>query len=217
MAIQIQLRQGTTTEHSKFTGAVGEVTVDTTKKTLVLHDGVTAGGKPLPTLENGKVPLDQLPDSTTSTKGIVQLATQTEVDSGTDAVRAVTPATLKSTLKSTFPIQAKTALNASGDAPMYACRAWVNFDGTTGAIRASGNVSSVTSEGRGTYLITFTQGMSDANYVVNSVGSARGDGTALAPVDGSFTTSSFRVRANYGGDNTPGAYNPQICCVTVFR
>ena len=47
MAIQIQLRQGTTTEHDTFTGAVGEVTVDTTKDTLVVHDGVTAGGFPV--------------------------------------------------------------------------------------------------------------------------------------------------------------------------
>ena len=47
MALQLQLRRGTTTEHSSFTGAVGEVTVDTSKNTLVLHDGVTAGGFPL--------------------------------------------------------------------------------------------------------------------------------------------------------------------------
>jgi hypothetical protein len=43
----IQLRRGTTSEHSTFTGLVGEVTVDTTKDTLVVHDGVTAGGYPL--------------------------------------------------------------------------------------------------------------------------------------------------------------------------
>ena len=53
MATRLQLRKGTTAEHSTFVGANGEVTVDTTKKTLVLHDGVTAGGKPLPTLEGG--------------------------------------------------------------------------------------------------------------------------------------------------------------------
>ena len=47
MAIQIQLRQGTTTEHNTFTGAVGEVTVDTTKDVPVVHDGVTAGGHPV--------------------------------------------------------------------------------------------------------------------------------------------------------------------------
>jgi hypothetical protein len=47
MATQVQLRRGTTTEHASFTGAVGEVTVDTTKDTLVVHDGATAGGYPL--------------------------------------------------------------------------------------------------------------------------------------------------------------------------
>ena len=73
MATRLQLRKGTTAEHSTFVGANGEVTVDTTKKTLVLHDGVTEGGKPLPTLESGKVPLSQLPDATTSDKGVVQL------------------------------------------------------------------------------------------------------------------------------------------------
>lgn len=43
----IQLRRGTTSEHSTFTGLVGEITVDTTKDTLVVHDGATAGGYPL--------------------------------------------------------------------------------------------------------------------------------------------------------------------------
>jgi hypothetical protein len=49
MATILQLRRGTTTQHSTFTGAVGEVTVDTTKDTVVVHDGTTAGGKPLAT------------------------------------------------------------------------------------------------------------------------------------------------------------------------
>ena len=43
-AYAIQFRRGTTTEHNSFTGLVGEVTVDTTKKTVVVHDGSTAGG-----------------------------------------------------------------------------------------------------------------------------------------------------------------------------
>jgi hypothetical protein len=40
----LQLRRGTTAEHSSFTGAEGEITVNTTKDTLVVHDGSTAGG-----------------------------------------------------------------------------------------------------------------------------------------------------------------------------
>ena len=47
MSKQVRLRRGTTAQHATFTGADGEVTFDTTKKCLVLHDGVTAGGKPV--------------------------------------------------------------------------------------------------------------------------------------------------------------------------
>lgn len=47
MATQIQTRRGTTAQHSSFTGAAGEVTVDTDKDTIVVHDGATAGGQEL--------------------------------------------------------------------------------------------------------------------------------------------------------------------------
>ena len=47
MATQLQLRRGNTTQTNAFTGAIAEVTVDTDKKTLVIHDGSTAGGTPL--------------------------------------------------------------------------------------------------------------------------------------------------------------------------
>ena len=46
MSKQVRFRRGTTTQHSTFTGAVAEVTVDTTKNVTVVHDGVTAGGIP---------------------------------------------------------------------------------------------------------------------------------------------------------------------------
>lgn len=47
MAQQVQFRRGTTAEHGTFTGAVGEVTVDTDKDVAVVHDGSTVGGFPL--------------------------------------------------------------------------------------------------------------------------------------------------------------------------
>jgi hypothetical protein len=49
MARQVQFRRGTTAQTNSFTGAVGEVTVDTDKDTVVVHDGSTAGGHALPT------------------------------------------------------------------------------------------------------------------------------------------------------------------------
>lgn len=47
MSKQIQIRRGSATEHEDFTGAIGEITMDTTNKTLRVHDGETVGGTPL--------------------------------------------------------------------------------------------------------------------------------------------------------------------------
>jgi len=93
--------------------------------------------------------------ATDAVSGIAELATGAEAAAGTDAARIVTPAALRA------------GLNATGSAPVFACRAWVNFDGTgTVAIRASGNVSSITDNGVGDYTVNFTTAMPDANYAV---------------------------------------------------
>ena len=84
----------------------------------------------------------------------------------------------------------------NGSAPIYGARAWVNFNGTgTVAIRASGNVSSITDNGTGDYTVNFTTAMADANYSISiTIGGTSGaflfrdysDGTAR-------TTSAFRI------------------------
>jgi hypothetical protein len=56
----------------------------------------------------------------------------------------------------------------SGSAPVFGVRAWVNFNGTgTVAIRASGNVSSITDNGVGDYTINFSTALPNANYAVS--------------------------------------------------
>ena len=66
--------------------------------------------------------------------------------------------------------------NASGSAPVYACRAWVNFDGTgTPAIRESGNVSSITDNNAGDYTVNFTTAMPDVNYALTGAGGNDGE------------------------------------------
>ena len=64
-----------------------------------------------------------------------------------------------------------TWLNPNGT-ENYKCRAWVNFNGTltTGNIRASGNVSSVTRNGTGDYTVNFMTAMPDANYCIVGTG-----------------------------------------------
>ncbi len=44
MSRQVQIRRGSATAHTNFTGAIGEITMDTTNKTLRVHDGITPGG-----------------------------------------------------------------------------------------------------------------------------------------------------------------------------
>ena len=49
MAKRLQIRGGTSEQHSTFTGATREITIDTSKNTVVVHDGSTVGGFPLAT------------------------------------------------------------------------------------------------------------------------------------------------------------------------
>ena len=77
MAKRIQFRRGTTAEHAAFVGAPGELTIDTIKKTVVVHDGVTPGGFPASRLEsvdgtatfNGQVRITNTAVSTSTTTG----------------------------------------------------------------------------------------------------------------------------------------------------
>lgn len=50
MSTQKLFKKGTTLEHQSYTGDLGEITVDTDKRTVVVHDGVTTGGHPIGTL-----------------------------------------------------------------------------------------------------------------------------------------------------------------------
>jgi hypothetical protein len=85
--------------------------------------------------------------------------------------------------------------NASGSAPVYACRAWVNFDGTgTPAIREDGNVSSITDNGTGDYTVNFTTAMPDADYCMSA--SANSGANNVAVVNQLGTTSFAEVGAN---------------------
>ena len=167
-------------------------------------------------------------DASATALGIVELATSAEVITGTDTTRAVTPAGLQAKVASATalgivelatsaeaiagtsdavvltPLQLRNGLNASGTAPIYACRAWVNFNGTgTVAIRASGNVSSITDNGVGDYTVNFTTAMQDANYSVAMSTTGLNTTTDQARImqvlgteasgAGSKTTSSIRV------------------------
>jgi hypothetical protein len=99
----------------------------------------------------------------------------------------------------------------SGTAPLYLCRAWVNFNGTgTVAIRASGNVTSITDNGVGSYTVNFTNAMPDANYAIIKQDNERGVGEAGTPATGSCQVV---VRANTSDSTADASY----VYVAVFR
>jgi hypothetical protein len=181
--------------------------------------------------------------------------------------------------------------NASGSAPVYACRAWVNFNGTASsnlsgtysisgtttltvtstnhgfivgqavrlvftsgsgtangtytvvtvpnantftithgtspttsgnvtiernAIRASGNVSSITDNGTGDYTVNFTTAMPDANYQASGVASRASSANTgmITPLDSGFSSSSFRFTTQSGSANS---FDPVICTLAIIR
>ena len=94
------------------------------------------------------------------------------------------------------------ALGNVGTAPVYAARAWVNFNGTgTVAIRASGNVSSITDNGTGDYTVNFTTAMSDANYAYAPAQLTTG-AASWAYGFTTISTTAFRMRTVTGGTVT---------------
>ena len=108
MANALQLRRGTTTEHGSFTGLAGEITVDTTKDTIVVHDGSTAGGIPL--AKESAISTNAL---TLGGQSLSQI--QTAYESYTDTELAALVASAPSTLDTLNELAA-----ALGDDPNFA-------------------------------------------------------------------------------------------------
>ena len=80
----------------------------------------------------------------------------------------------------------------------YGCRAWVNFNGTgTVAIRASGNVTSITDGGTGIYEINFTTAMPDANYA--SIGMSTDNRIIGSGLIGVNTASACKISVQSSG------------------
>lgn len=100
----------------------------------------------------------------------------------------------------------------------YLCRAWVNFNGTgTVAIRASGNVTSITDNGTGDYTVNFTTAMPNANYgasvITRDMGAATSYSSSISNTTAP-TTSLFRFKST---NSTPATVDSDYCCVAIFR
>ena len=117
---------------------------------------------------------------------------------------------------------------ASGSAPSYSARAWVNFNGSGAVgIRASGNVSSITDNATGKFQVNFTTAMPDADYAVQCTAPSFSDtnDAVCAKVRGSSTGTGIpnvqtvsAVQVVYGNNQSPATfYDPAYYYVSIFR
>jgi hypothetical protein len=106
-------------------------------------------------------------------------------------------------------------------ATAYGCRAWVNFNGTgTVAIRASGNVTSITDNGTGDYTVNFTTAMPDANYTPvclgNRASTAQAPRIPLIRSDGTVPTTSA-LRVEMVDTSSTGTSDQAYINIAIFR
>jgi len=107
-----------------------------------------------------------------------------------------------------------TAFNVSGSAPLYACRAWARFNGSTRVASGSGNVSSITDEGTGQHRITFITSMPDSSYAMSGSGRLSGANfNAIVTFVTGLTTYIQVATINTSGVGIEG----DLVCAVVFR
>ncbi|MFE3836946.1 hypothetical protein [Pseudogemmobacter sonorensis] len=119
------------------------------------------------------------------------------------------------------PVKARAAVRAAMNAgetpgPLFACRAWVLFDGTTAVptILGSGNVAAVTRNGVGDYTIAFIGAMPSANYsiIATAAKPAASPGSAWSyhaqpRSPGDIAAGSLRIVSGYVSGTADGGYN----------
>jgi hypothetical protein len=197
MSTQIQRRRGTTAEHSTFTGVEGELTVDTTKDTAVVHDGTTVGGHPLqkqyPPLGSAAAPTYTFtgdPNTGIYSPGADQVAVATN---GTQRITIDSSGRLlvgTSTARSNF-------FNTASSAPQQ-----LQVEGTTGNTCSLSSICSVADTSGGRLLLAHQRsGAVGGNTILNS-GDQAGYITFQGNDGGQFVECAS-IEAQV--DGTPGA------------
>jgi len=150
----------------------------------------------------------------TNTNRTLTLPDATDTVASIAATQTLTNKTLTSPTLTTPNVNSAQVDTVSGTAPLYFCRAWVNFNGTgTVAIRGSGNVSSISDGGTGNYTVNFTTSMPDANYGANISIKLTTDTNTVAQISSQVVGSTVFILSN----PTIANYDSAIVCCSFFR
>ena len=165
----------------------------------------------------------QQKDSSGNAKNVAGLNSSNQYNIGgldgsstVDTVRILTGGTVRATVTSGGDFQFNSGYGSVATA--YGCRAWVNFNGTgTVAIRASGNVTSITDSGVGDYTVNFTNAMPDANYCTNVTGTHdSGSYVAWGTVANDQPPTTTNVNVDFL-NNTGTLTDVSFAQVSIFR
>ena len=147
---------------------------------------------------------------------------------GTTVATVTTTGLTTASLQDNSVTAAKLNGGQTGSAPVYGCRAWVNFDGTrdtTGAastantnrfIRQSGNVTSVLRNAQGEYTVTFATPMQDANYAAQCTIKAVDNTTRHFDFIAARPDSGSVVRI-FCTNPSLAAFDPAVIMLAIFR
>ena len=188
MAKRLQLRRGTTAQNNTFTGALGELTYDTEKKQLRVHDGSTVGGKVVD--DTTRDVTSQVSNATETTAGKAKIATTAIAQAGTNDADFLTAKKLRD------------ALNAEGNAPVYTSRAIAqgNSSAASPVLTRKLNISTASKINNQVLSFTFTTAMPDNNYTVLGFGSDQAigvEGFSGGLIGFDQTTTGFKVKYTF--------------------
>jgi len=185
MSTQVQFRRGNTAQTSTFTGATAEITVDTDKKTIVVHDGLTAGGFPL-ARESSSNTAGSYANSAYATANSAQSYANSAFATANTSATAGTYGNSAFGVANSAASYANSGFAVANSASLYANSAFLAANNSAGVnLTQNTNITNAGTYANSAFLVANTP-----SHVANS---------AASYANGAFTRANNSINANTGG------------------